>query len=224
LAGAVIMMATSDELPETSQGCQSLDIRALLVKPIKRSELLEAILVTLGLTGDIAEVGPAAADLGRSIGPLRILVAEDSLVNQKVILGTLQTRGHQVTLADNGRTALAKFQRQPFDLVLMDVQMPEMDGLEAAAAIRDLEGSAVKRTPIVALTAHAMKGDRERFLAAGMDEYVAKPVRADELFEVIASLLGPDTRAGDRRTGGIEQPAAQSPSQPAGQSAADASS
>jgi len=111
-------------------------------------------------------------------------LAEDSLFNQKLMVGLLEKRGHRVTLAENGREAVAAFQSHQFDVVLMDVQMPEMDGLEATAAIRQLE-SAAARTPIVALTAHAMKGDRERFLAAGLDDYVAKPVRPPELMEAI---------------------------------------
>ena len=130
--------------------------------------------------------------------PLRILLAEDNLINQKVSMGTLTKEGHQVFVANNGQEAVAALESQAFDLVLMDVQMPEMDGLEATAAIRQGEKATGRRIPIIALTAHAMKGDRERFLTAGMDGYVAKPLRQAELWKVIAQCLSP--RAEDAPT------------------------
>jgi CheY-like chemotaxis protein len=114
---------------------------------------------------------------------LRILLAEDSPANQKLAVGLLKKRGHQVVIANNGKEAYDTFLAQPFDLILMDVQMPEMDGYDATQAIRAAERGS--RVPIVAMTAHAMRGDQERCLEAGMDAYLAKPIRAQALFEVV---------------------------------------
>ncbi|HTO95483.1 MAG TPA: response regulator [Myxococcales bacterium] len=129
---------------------------------------------------------PASAE-GRA--PLRVLLVEDNPVNQRLATALLEKRGHAVALARNGREAVARYQAEEFDVVLMDVQMPEMDGLQATAAIRDLESAGHRRTPIIGVTAHAMKGDRERCLAAGMDGYVAKPIRAELLFQAIDGQL-----------------------------------
>jgi signal transduction histidine kinase/CheY-like chemotaxis protein len=119
----------------------------------------------------------------------KILVAEDNLVNQKVAMRFLEKKGHTVILADSGRKALAAWQEQTFDLILMDVQMPDMDGFEATAAIRKQEKPGGKHVPIIAMTAHAMVGDRDRCVAAGMDDYISKPVNSDDLFEVIQRLM-----------------------------------
>jgi CheY-like chemotaxis protein/HPt (histidine-containing phosphotransfer) domain-containing protein len=127
---------------------------------------------------------PEAQD-GRS---LRVLLAEDNAVNQRLTVRLLEKRGHTVTVVQDGTGALAALRRQTFDVVLMDIQMPQMDGLEATQAIRAREQDTATRVPIVAMTAHAMQGDRERCQAAGMDGYVTKPLRPTELFEVIASL------------------------------------
>ena len=126
--------------------------------------------------------------------PLEILLVEDNPVNQKVAQRLLEKAGHSVTIAGNGREALAWLVSQPFDLVLMDVQMPEMDGLEATTAIRQRERETGQHLPIVALTAHAMKGDRERCLEAGMDAYVTKPVVQQVLFQVMADVLASGRR------------------------------
>jgi CheY-like chemotaxis protein len=123
-------------------------------------------------------------------GPLRILVAEDNPINQKLIVRLLQKEGHAVSVANNGEEALAAVARQEFDLVLMDVQMPVIDGFEATAEIRRQELESGRRQPIVALTAHAMRGDREKCLEAGMDGYVAKPIRQDELLIAMAAAVG----------------------------------
>ncbi len=122
-----------------------------------------------------------------STRPLKILLAEDSPINQRLAIGLLRRKGHQVVVVGNGKQAVQAFQKQPFDLVLMDVQMPEMDGFEATEAIRAAEEPGT-HVPIIALTAHAMKGDRERCLKAGMDAYLAKPIRAGELYDLIASM------------------------------------
>jgi two-component system sensor histidine kinase/response regulator len=118
--------------------------------------------------------------------PLRVLLAEDNTVNQRLAVRILEKRTHSVVVACNGKEAVAMLERQPFDLVLMDLEMPEMSGFEATAAIRQREQGTGRHIPIIALTAHAMKGDRERCLAGGMDGYVTKPVQARELFKAIA--------------------------------------
>jgi PAS domain S-box-containing protein len=137
--------------------------------------------------------GPVSpSDPGRSltaVAALRILLAEDNPINQLVARSLLTREGHQVTVVPNGAEAVAALRRQAFDLVLMDVQMPEMDGFEATAALRAEERGSVRRTPVIALTAHAMSGDRERCLAAGMDGYVTKPIRPKELLRAIAAIV-----------------------------------
>jgi signal transduction histidine kinase/CheY-like chemotaxis protein len=163
-----------------------------LTKPVKQSDLLDAIL-------EVLEVGPPRSEEtpppvlvdGRVHAPLRILLTEDGLVNQRVAVTLLQHHGHHVVIANNGREALDTLERERFDLVLMDVQMPEMDGFEATAAIREQEKGTGAHLPIVAMTAHAMKGDRERCLQAGMDEYISKPIRANELYRVVAMMAPP---------------------------------
>ncbi|MGH9455415.1 MAG: response regulator, partial [Terriglobia bacterium] len=121
---------------------------------------------------------------------LTILLAEDNPVNQRLAVRLIEKRGHTVVVAENGREALAALEKQTFDLVLMDVQMPEMDGFEATAAIRKLDDLRGTHLPVIAMTAHAMKGDRERCLAAGMDGYITKPVKASELIQVIEDHAG----------------------------------
>ena len=187
------MMLASDKTPEIAQRCRDLNVHVFLLKPIKRSELFDGIVTCLCLgPSDTHDSGRPAGGDEPTLGTLRILLAEDSLFNQKLMLGLLEKKGHQVTLAENGREAVAACQSHKFDLVLMDVQMPEMDGLEATAAIRQFESESESNshTPIVALTAHAMKGDRERFLAAGMDAYIAKPIRLLELLETMRQAVG----------------------------------
>jgi CheY-like chemotaxis protein len=161
-----------------------------LSKPVKPAELYQAIRMALGWTPpEEARPGPPAPRPAAA-RPLHILLAEDNLFNQKLAISLLQKHGHAVVLAGNGREALAALEREPFDLVLMDVQMPEMGGLEAAAAVRRREQETGGHVPIIAMTAYAMKGDRERCLEAGMDDYVSKPVRAQELFDTIARVVG----------------------------------
>ncbi|MEE8452259.1 MAG: PAS domain-containing protein [Thermoguttaceae bacterium] len=195
LAGTVIMMLTSGDRPGDIARCAELDVSAYLLKPIKQSELLDAITMVLGTevseeaAGDAksAAAGPRQTVARRS---LQVLLAEDSLVNQKLAVGLLKRRGHSVFVANNGAEAVAAWRSQPFDLIIMDVQMPEMDGLEATVAIRTAEKQTGRHIPIVAMTAHALKGDRERCLEAGMDQYMSKPIRAAVLFETIESLAG----------------------------------
>jgi PAS domain S-box-containing protein len=189
LAGARILMLTSAGQPEDVQRCRQLGIGAYLMKPVKQSELLETILTSLsGLAR-----GARAPESGvRGQGPgrrLRVLLAEDNAVNQRLAVRLLEKQGHSVVVAGSGREAVQALEQATFDVVLMDVQMPEMDGLEATAVIRERERRGERHLPIIGLTAHAMKGDRERCLEAGMDEYVCKPIQPQELFAAIARLL-----------------------------------
>ena len=165
------------------------------MKPIKQSELFDAIVTTLGVAA--LDSPPRPTDEERSalaVRPLNVLLAEDNAANQKLAVGVLTKQGHRVTVAGNGRLAIAEWQMQPFDVILMDVQMPEMDGLQATQAIRGMEARQGGHTPIVAMTAHAMKGDRERCLTAGMDDYLPKPIRAKLLAEKLLSLFGSASR------------------------------
>jgi CheY-like chemotaxis protein len=127
---------------------------------------------------------------GKPVGTthLHILLAEDGLVNQKVAVNLLEQRGHKVTVANNGRQALDALNSESFDVVLMDIQMPTMDGYEATATIREQEKASGEHIPIIAMTAHAMKGDRERCLEVGMDGYIAKPIRAKDLYETVEKI------------------------------------
>jgi CheY-like chemotaxis protein len=162
-----------------------------LFKPFKQSELLAAVLNALNNAGSPTALqeskGPSQPELDP---PLHILLAEDNPVNQALAIRLLKKRGHSVVVAQNGREAVDAIESQTFDLALLDVQMPLMDGLQAAQLIRQRERAAgSRRLPLVALTAHAMNGDRERCLAAGMDAYVSKPVSPQQLFNVIKELM-----------------------------------
>jgi len=187
LQSTVIMMLTSSDKPGDLQRCERLGIACYVRKPVKQSELFDAIMMAIGASelDRVEPAPPAAAAIGR---PLLVLLAEDSLVNQKVATALLTRHGHRVVVANNGKEAVDAAASRGFDAVLMDVQMPEMDGFEATAAIRLRERQSGRRVPIIAMTAHALKGDRERCLEAGMDDYVSKPIRADELFEVLAAV------------------------------------
>jgi two-component system sensor histidine kinase/response regulator len=192
LAGTVILMLTSGDGPGDIERCEKVGGAAHLTKPIKQSELFDAIVRVLGIAQHAELVPGDAAPAAPGIRPLRILLAEDSFPNQRLAVGVLSKWGHTVTVANNGHEALAALDKEPFDLVLMDVQMPEMDGYQATAVVRERESRLGGHLPIVAMTAHAMKGDREECLAAGMDGYVAKPIRRAELQKVIQEILGPD--------------------------------
>jgi PAS domain S-box-containing protein len=193
LAGMVLIMLTSAGRAEDVATCRQLGIDAYMLKPIKQSDLLTTLLTTL----DASRRHRPAAQSARPEAPdrvLRVLLAEDNVINQKVGVRLLEKRGHTVRVVGNGREALQAVASEPFDLVLMDVQMPEMDGLEAAAAIRMQEKDTGRHLPILAMTAHAMKGDREMCLTAGMDGYIAKPIQPRELFEAIERIFA-DCRA-----------------------------
>jgi two-component system, sensor histidine kinase and response regulator len=202
LQATIIMMLSSGDRPGDLRRCEELGIASYLIKPLKPSELFNALIKALGITTlepETAEPAPT------KLQSLRILLAEDSLANQKLACGLLGKQGHTVVTANNGRLALEALERETFDVVLMDVQMPEMDGLEAVRELRRREAGAAQHVPVIAMTAHALKGDRELCLSAGMDDYVSKPIRATELFAAIERTLGrasgpPSSSGGSRET------------------------
>ena len=189
LARATIMLLSSATQHSDAARCQQLGIAAYLTKPIKQSELLNAILTVLHPSSAKTPKPAHRSLLPGNRRRLHILVAEDNAINQRLVVRMLEKRGHTVRVAGNGKEVLAALKSEAFDLVLMDVQMPEMNGFEATAAIRAWEQGT--HIPIIAMTAHALKGDRERCLAAGMDAYVSKPLLAPQLFEAIESMIPP---------------------------------
>ncbi|MEX0703664.1 MAG: response regulator [Planctomycetales bacterium] len=192
LGSEVILMLTSGMDAEDRQQVEKSGVKARLTKPVKQSELFDAIVTTLGLkTPEEAAADARRRQRAAASGPLRVLLAEDSLVNQKLAVSLLEAFGHTAAVANNGREALDALDRESFDLVLMDVQMPELDGLEATVRIRERERArgVARPVPIIAMTAHALKGDRERCLEAGMDDYLSKPVRGDELQDTIDRVM-----------------------------------
>jgi PAS domain S-box-containing protein len=194
--GIKLVMLTSAGQPEDVARCRRLGISAYLTKPVKQSELFDVIVTAIGQPAEERPRAPKPVrGARRPQRNLRVLLAEDNQVNQLLAKRIFRKLGHHVTVVSNGREALSAVQAGQFDLVAMDVQMPEMDGLDATAAIRAWEKTAGTHTPIMAMTAHAMKGDRERCLAAGMDGYTSKPIRIGELERAIAQLVGPSKSA-----------------------------
>ena len=190
LVGATLMMISSAGRNEDVKRCRELGVTAYLCKPVRRNELIDSILRALNLTDERERQSAAGQPLtGQCAKPLRVLLAEDNLINQKLAVRLLEKRGHKPTVVGNGRQALEALEQGAFDVLLMDVQMPEMDGFEATAAVRARERDSETRIPVIAMTAHAMKGDRERCLEAGMDDYVAKPLQPDELFTTMERLV-----------------------------------
>ncbi|MFC5863273.1 response regulator [Acidicapsa dinghuensis] len=193
ISSSTIMMLTSGGQRGDAQRCGELGISAYLLKPIRQSELREAVARVLS-AHEAKEVSPVITryslrEMIQENKSLKILLAEDNLVNQKLAGRLLEKRNHFVTIVGNGKEALAALEKDHFDLVLMDVQMPEMDGLEATKALREREQATGIRQPIVAMTALAMNGDKERCIEAGMDGYISKPIRPQELDEVLDSYL-----------------------------------
>ena len=179
----IMMLSSSDQLAQAER-CRALGIKLHITKPIRHSDLLDALLSALGKNRLVdSDLGLPEEQV--SARPRRILLAEDHPVNQRLARKLLEKWGHTVVVAGNGRKALEAIARNNFDLVIMDVQMPEMNGLEATRLIRGQEVSDGPRLPIIAMTAHAMKGDREQCLAAGMDAYITKPIEPELLFRVI---------------------------------------
>jgi signal transduction histidine kinase/CheY-like chemotaxis protein len=185
--GVFIMMLSSADLREGAVRCRELQVGTYLTKPVRPAELHKAILRAMGFSAP-AGASPATAAKAPATAPLHILLVEDNAVNQRLIMRLLEKAGHSAAVASDGREALDALEREAFDLVLMDVQMPTMNGFEAVAILRERERGTGRHTPVVALTAHAMRGDREECLAAGMDDYISKPVQAAELYERIARL------------------------------------
>jgi two-component system sensor histidine kinase/response regulator len=192
LSGATIMMLTSAVRSGAHERCRQLGISSTLLKPIKQSELRIAIGQALAGTAAKSNAVQAAATPAVSWAmtdrPLKILLAEDNLVNQKVVTRLMEKRGHHVQIACNGADAITAWKAGQFDLILMDAQMPLMDGLTATGLIRKHEQEIGGHIPIIAMTAHAMKGDRERCLEAGMDEYLSKPLNINEFFATLARM------------------------------------
>ena len=187
----IILLSSIGERGDADR-CKEIGISGYLPKPIKQSDLYDAILMTMGLR---SEEMPAVITLHKvyeARESLNILLAEDNLINQTLAIKLLETRGHQVTLASNGKEAVEAFKKGDFDLILMDIQMPKMDGFEATRRIRELEAenqlsidNQQSTIPIIAMTAHAMTEDREKCIDAGMDDYVSKPIKPETLFSVI---------------------------------------
>ena len=187
---STMMMLSSADRHENAERCRELGLTAYMSKPVKRSELLHAILTAI--EHEPAErtqrSGKNRPHFHSSIRNVQILLAEDNAVNQKLAVRLLEKRGHDVVVAGNGKEALDALGKHKFDIILMDVQMPEMDGFETTQTIRRHEQESGQRIPIIAMTAHAMKGDRERCLDAGMDGYLSKPLQPNELFETVESF------------------------------------
>jgi CheY-like chemotaxis protein len=190
---AVIMMLASAGQRGDAARFRELRVAAYLTKPVTESELFDAVVTALGPKVEKAQppVLITRHSLRESQRKLRILLAEDNVVNQRLAARLVEKRGHAVTVVSNGREALTALEKDSFDVVLMDVQMPLMGGFEATAEIRKRETSTGKHISIIAMTAHAMKGDRERCLTAGMDSYVSKPICPEELFREIYAYTQP---------------------------------
>jgi len=187
--GATIMMLTSADQLGDGARCRSLGISAYLVKPVRQSELLSKICNSLKSAPRNDAVATHRQAEPKIASDIRVLVAEDNPVNQTLVQRLLEKRGYSIVVVGDGRAALSALEQDEFDIVLMDVQMPDMDGFAATAVIREQERTSGRHTPIVAMTAHALKGDPERCLAEGMDAYISKPIRTDELFLTLERML-----------------------------------
>jgi two-component system sensor histidine kinase/response regulator len=192
LARTRIILLASSIGPAEVDRCHELGIKAHLAKPVKPSQLRDVLRTVLGGLERQTPPASAAAATSRAGAPRRVLLVEDNRVNQRVATDLLEGRGHVVVVAGNGREALDLLERSSFDLVLMDVQMPIMDGFEATAEIRRRETAGARRSPIIAMTAHALSGDRERCLQGGMDGYLSKPIDPRALFEAVEGTPDPE--------------------------------
>ncbi len=186
----LMMLSSADRNVDVAR-CRELGVAAYLSKPVHQADLLRAIQVALNPSRQATEpMPPSRPAFEKCERSLRLLLTEDNAVNQRLALRLLEKRGHVTVLAANGKEAIAALKKDSFDAVLMDIEMPQMDGYETTAAIRAAEQGTGKHVPIIAMTAHAMYGDREMCLAAGMDGYVSKPIRAHELFNLVENLAG----------------------------------
>jgi two-component system sensor histidine kinase/response regulator len=200
----IILLSSSGQGGDADR-CKEIGISGYLSKPIKQSDLLDAIMMTMGLRSEEAPTVITRHKVYEARESFNILLAEDNLINQTLAIKLLETRGHRVALASNGKEAVEAFKNGDFDLILMDIQMPEMDGFEATMEIKKIEDrrqksevrsqakqtpianrqSSIHSIPIIAMTAHAMTGDREKCIDAGMDDYVSKPIKPEGLYSVI---------------------------------------
>lgn len=195
LCALPIMMISSTDQPESTSRCRDLGIASYLVKPVGKPEMLRAIREVLGLEAPAPVVDPRKVSPSPRRRASRVLLAEDNPVNQRLMLRVLEKHGHTVVVVANGRQALDTLSGEQFDIVLMDVQMPEVDGLDASRMIRSRERTSGRHVPIVALTACAMNGDRERCLAAGMDDYLSKPISIVSMLEILERYVPADVTA-----------------------------
>jgi CheY-like chemotaxis protein len=195
----LLMLSSATGRTDDDDRLRELGIARRLLKPVKQADLLQAILEALGITaGDTTSPPSMISPYPRETPSRHILLAEDGVVNQRVAMDMLTQRGHTVVVVGNGKEALDALEREVFDLVLMDVQMPVMDGLESTAAIRVKERATGTHVPIIAMTAGAMQGDRERCLEAGMDDYITKPIHAADLYQAVEeerALPTPESQA-----------------------------
>lgn len=189
LEDTLVIVLSSSERPTTRSRCDELQVQSFLMKPAKQSELFDSIIVALGVVAPEDENESKSLDRSSNIGPLNVLLAEDNRANQRLAIALLEKWGHTVTLAENGKEAVELWRRQSFDLIIMDVQMPEMDGLHATRIIRAEEEATGNHIPIIAMTAHALAGDREKCLESGMDGYTSKPLRIQELHQSLSELF-----------------------------------
>ena len=190
LHDAVIILLTSGGRTGESERCEGLGVAAHLIKPVKQSELLDAIMLAVRPDSTFTRMRTSTRSEPEPQMPsCKILLAEDGLANQKMAVALLRTGGHEVTVVENGQEAIQQWQNGDFDLILMDIQMPILDGLDATRQIRELEHGSGRYTPIVAMTARAMKRDRASCLAAGMDDFISKPVRRPDLYRVLRSVI-----------------------------------
>jgi signal transduction histidine kinase/DNA-binding response OmpR family regulator len=189
VGATIILLASPGHLGDAAR-CRKLGISTYLVKPIRQGELLQAICTALHSPTQKETRLVTRHTLREARKRHRVLLVEDDAVNQMFAVSLLERRGYIVSVAGNGRQALAALKKKDFDVVLMDVRMPEMDGFEATAAIRERERPAGRHTPIIAMTAHALQGDKERCLSAGMDDYISKPIQTNEFFATIEKIAG----------------------------------
>jgi len=199
---ALIMLTSAGQRGDLIR-CRKLGIHAYLTKPVKQSDLLDTIVDVMSKPARAVtkiRTSPATHAPGRPIRRpgrrLEILLAEDNVINQKLATRILRNQGHRVVVVGDGAKTITALENKSFDLVLMDIQLPGMSGLEATAVIRKREKESGGHVPIIATTADAMQGDREKCLEAGMDAYISKPIQATELFKTIATLLPESEPAG----------------------------
>lgn len=215
MAETAIIMLSSGAQPDDAVRCAEAGVGHYLTKPIKPSELLDRVLTVMNAEPkrEPVPVGSRGTGVTPAARPLRILLAEDNAVNQRLAVRVLEPRGHSILVVSNGLEAVEAFEQRAFDVVLMDVEMPGMDGLQATAAIRERERATGGRVPIIAMTAHAMAGSREQCIEANMDGYIAKPLRPQELIAEVEGAVGseaeptPGAPSGPSTDGILDAPA-----------------